>query len=74
MDLKESSVRLLVGAGADALQVLTDLRERIEIVHTQEYPNFLAIIFPVFKVLMLALQYQVKTTEQTMSAALSSKS
>ena len=53
MDLKDSSVRLLVGTGADALQVLTDLRERIEIVHTQEYPNFLAIMFPVFKVLML---------------------
>ena len=30
-------------------KIVTDLKERIEIVHTQEYANFLKYLFPAFK-------------------------
>ena len=33
-------------------KIVTDLRERIEIVHTQEYSNFLRHLFPAFKYIL----------------------
>ena len=45
-----TSKKLLTAPLAESLQVAMDLRERIEIVHTSEYSNFLAKLFPAFKV------------------------
>ena len=39
---------------ADLYKIITSLRERIEIVHTQEYSNFLKYLFPAFKAILLS--------------------
>jgi len=47
------SRKLLSASLADGLQCASDLRERIEIVHSSDYANFLRTLFPVFRELLL---------------------
>lgn len=48
-----SDIKVLLLNTKSRLQAITDLRERIEIVHTSEFSNFLTILFPTFKKLLL---------------------
>ena len=48
----ESAAARLLNDASQRLQIATDLRERIEIVNTREFGNFLKHLFPAFKVLI----------------------
>ena len=52
MNFESIHERLTSGDPEKRLQSVTDLRERIEIVHTSEFSKFLSILFPAFKTLL----------------------
>ena len=49
MNFQLKREQLLMGNTQDRLKSVTDLRERIEIVHTSEFSRFMDILFPVFE-------------------------
>jgi transformation/transcription domain-associated protein len=62
LGFEETQKKLLESNATQRLQLATDLRERIEIVHTSEFSNFLKHLFPAFSALLKRVPPQFTDT------------